>query len=121
MPMHHALALRDDDHHDGDLDAIPVRADAHGLAFDRRTHALYVADGYRGALVRLDGDRQRRIATLEAARGAPASSSCSGCSWRARITANPCAGARFPHARPVAGPAARSWGSQGLVAIWHAT
>ena len=66
--MHHALALRDDDHHDGDLDAIPVRADAHGLAFDRRTHALYVADSYRGALVRLDGDRQRRIATLEAGR-----------------------------------------------------
>jgi len=64
MPMHRALALRDDDHHHA-LDAIPVRADAHGLAFDRRTHALYVADRYRGAIVRLDGDRQRRIATLD--------------------------------------------------------
>jgi len=62
--MPHALALRDDDDHD--LDAIPVRADANGLAFDRRTHALYVADSYRGAIVRLDGDRQRRLATIEA-------------------------------------------------------
>jgi DNA-binding beta-propeller fold protein YncE len=48
-----------------DLSAITVRADPMGLAVDRGTGALFVADGTTGAILRIeDGDRHRRIATI---------------------------------------------------------
>lgn len=48
-----------------DLAAISVRADPMGLAVDRQTGALFVADGATGAILRIeDGDRHRRIATI---------------------------------------------------------
>ena len=61
MLMHNALALESED----DLQPILVRADPNGLAHDRATNALFVADGYSGALLRIDGHHQRRIATLD--------------------------------------------------------
>ena len=62
MPLHTALA------HDlfDDLRPIHVGADPCGVAFDAHGDALYVADAYSGAIVRVDGERQRRIATLPA-------------------------------------------------------
>ena len=42
---------------------IPVREDPSGLAW--ADGVLYVADGYTGAVVRIDGQRQQRIATVE--------------------------------------------------------
>ncbi len=53
--------------HTVDEDTAPIllRADPNGLAFDRHTGALYVADGASGAIIRIDGDRQSRIATIE--------------------------------------------------------
>ncbi len=61
MLMHNALARETDD----DLQPIQVRADPNGLAYDRHTNALFVADGYSGAIVRIDGHLQRRIATID--------------------------------------------------------
>jgi len=46
---------------------IPIREDPNGLAFDPATGSLYVADGYSGAIVRVHGDRQQRIATIDPA------------------------------------------------------
>jgi sugar lactone lactonase YvrE len=43
---------------------IPVREDPNGLAYCPRTNVLYVADGYSGAIVRIDGHHQQRIATI---------------------------------------------------------
>lgn len=62
MLMHNALALEADD----DLQPIPVRADPNGLACDRYTGSLFVADGTTGAILRIDGHQQRRLATIEA-------------------------------------------------------
>lgn len=62
MQLHNALAP---DVFDG-LRPIHVGADPSGVAFDANGDALYVADAYSGAIVRVDGDRQRRIATLPA-------------------------------------------------------
>jgi hypothetical protein len=42
---------------------IPVREDPTGLAC--ADGSLYVADGYNGAVIRVDGSRQQRIATLD--------------------------------------------------------
>jgi DNA-binding beta-propeller fold protein YncE len=48
-----------------ELQTISVRADPVGLAVDRGTGALFVADGATGAILRIDdGDRHRRIATV---------------------------------------------------------
>lgn len=49
-----------------DLRPIHVGADPCGVAFDPHGDALHVADAYSGAIVRVDGERQRRIATLPA-------------------------------------------------------
>lgn len=54
---------------------ITVRADPMGLAIDRGTGAMFVADGTTGAILRIDdGEGHRRIATVGhvGARGAPA-------------------------------------------------
>ena len=61
MRLHNALAIDLVD----DLRPIHAGADPSGVAFDPHGDALYVADAYSGAVVRVDGDRQRRIATLE--------------------------------------------------------
>lgn len=53
---------------------IAVRADPMGLAVDRQTGALFVADGATGAILRIeDRDRHRRIVTVGrvGARGTP--------------------------------------------------
>ncbi|MBA3463260.1 MAG: hypothetical protein H0T46_25105 [Deltaproteobacteria bacterium] len=60
MRLHNALAIDLID----DLRPIHTGADPCGVAFDPHGDALYVADAYSGAVVRVDGDRQRRIATL---------------------------------------------------------
>ncbi len=44
---------------------VPVCHDAAGVALDGRDRALYVADGYGGAVIRVDGPRQQRIATID--------------------------------------------------------
>lgn len=44
---------------------IPVREDPSGLAW--ASGALYAADGYTGAVFRIDGQRQQRIATIDTA------------------------------------------------------
>jgi len=62
MPLHNAVAHELFD----DLRPIHVGADPCGVAFDPRDEALIVADAYSGAVVRVDGQRQRRIATLPA-------------------------------------------------------
>jgi len=62
MLVHNAIALGADD----DLPPILVRADPSGVAYDRRSGALYVADGYSGAILRIDGQHQRRITTIDA-------------------------------------------------------
>lgn len=61
MLMLNAVALAAED----DLQPILVRADPNGLAYDRHTHALFVADSYSGAVLRIDGHHQRRIATID--------------------------------------------------------
>lgn len=61
MLMHNALAFAADD----DLQPILVRADPDGVAYDRPTDTLFVADGYSGAVLRIEGQRQRRIATID--------------------------------------------------------
>lgn len=48
-----------------DLQPIVLRADPSCLAYDLYTDSLFVADSYSGAILRVDGDRQRRIATIE--------------------------------------------------------
>lgn len=50
---------------DEDTAPILLRADPNGLAYDRHTDALYVADGASGAIVRIDGERHTRIATID--------------------------------------------------------
>lgn len=47
------------------LPPIPVRGDPDGLVYDPGADALYVADGYSGAITRIEGNRQRRVATIE--------------------------------------------------------
>ncbi|MBL9015772.1 MAG: hypothetical protein JNL83_16425 [Myxococcales bacterium] len=47
-----------------DLRPIHVGADPCGVACDPHGDAVFVADAYSGAIVRVDGERQRRIATL---------------------------------------------------------
>lgn len=49
-----------------DYDAIDVRADPNGLAFDRHTCALYIADSTTGSILCAYGPQQRRISTIEA-------------------------------------------------------
>ena len=44
---------------------IPMREDPTGLAY--ANGALYAADGYSGAVFRIDGQRQQRIATIDTA------------------------------------------------------
>jgi DNA-binding beta-propeller fold protein YncE len=63
MRLHNALAIDLVD----DLRPIHAGADPCGVGFDPHGEALYVADAYSGAIVRVDGDRQRRIATVESA------------------------------------------------------
>jgi DNA-binding beta-propeller fold protein YncE len=48
-----------------ELDSIPVHADPTGLAYDRYTDVLYVADGSSGAILRVSGDDQRCVATID--------------------------------------------------------
>ncbi len=48
-----------------DLSPIPVRADPNGLAFDQHAEQLFVADAQTGAILRLDGDMQRKVATID--------------------------------------------------------
>lgn len=53
-----------------ELQTISVRADPIGLAVDRATRSLFVADGATGAIQRIDeGDGHRRIATIGHAGG----------------------------------------------------
>jgi sugar lactone lactonase YvrE len=59
MSARHAIAVPVDD------SPIPVREDPNGLAF--ANGVLYVADGYSGAIVRVDGTQQQRIATIDPA------------------------------------------------------
>ena len=47
-----------------DLRPIHLRADPNGLAYDVQSETLYVADGNTGAIVRVRGDTQQRIATI---------------------------------------------------------
>lgn len=47
------------------LPPILVREDPNGVVYDAQDDALYVADGYSGAIVRVEGQRQRRIATID--------------------------------------------------------
>src|SRR5438045_671603 len=44
----------------------PVGHNATGVALDGSRGALCVADGYGGAVIRVDGPRQQRIATIDA-------------------------------------------------------
>ncbi len=44
---------------------VPICHDAAGLALDGHSRSVYVADGYGGAVIQIDGPRQRRIATIE--------------------------------------------------------
>lgn len=46
---------------------IPARDDPSGVAYDASTKVLFVADGYSGAIVRIAGERQQRVATIPAA------------------------------------------------------
>jgi len=46
-------------------DPISVREDPVAVAYDSRLNRLYVADGYSGAIARIDGERHHRIATIE--------------------------------------------------------
>lgn len=68
MPLHNhrlanaAVALEPFD----ELRPINVGADPCGVAFDPNADALYVADAYSGAIVRVSNLGQRRIATLPA-------------------------------------------------------
>jgi hypothetical protein len=50
---------------DGDLSPIAVDADPNGLAYDRHTAALYIADCRGGAILRIDGDRPRPVAAID--------------------------------------------------------
>lgn len=49
----------------GDLPPISVDADPNGLAFDHHAGSLYVADGRGGAIFRTDGDRPRKLTTID--------------------------------------------------------
>jgi DNA-binding beta-propeller fold protein YncE len=67
MLLHDVRDDHDDDHHDpyAAFPGIAVRADPTGLAVDRTTGALLVADGTTGAILRIDeGVAQRRITTI---------------------------------------------------------
>ncbi len=50
-----------------ELRPIYVNADPNGLAYDQHGVALYIADAYSGAVLCIEGDRQRRIATIDSA------------------------------------------------------
>ncbi|MBX3154951.1 MAG: hypothetical protein KF773_03040 [Deltaproteobacteria bacterium] len=50
-----------------ELAPVLVHADPNGLAYDPHARALYVADGHGGGILRVDGDRHRRIATIDSA------------------------------------------------------
>jgi DNA-binding beta-propeller fold protein YncE len=57
--------VRDDADELSQVPGIFVRGNLTGLAVDRATGALFVADGTSGAILRIeDGDRHRRIATI---------------------------------------------------------
>ena len=49
-----------------DLRPIHLRGDPNGIAYDAHGEALYVADGNAGAIIRVRGDTQQRVATLPA-------------------------------------------------------
>lgn len=49
----------------GTCEPIAVRADPSCLAFDQGEDALYVADAYGGAIVRVLHNTQRRIGTVD--------------------------------------------------------
>jgi sugar lactone lactonase YvrE len=49
-----------------DFRPIHLRADPNGVAYDAHGEALYVADGNAGAIIRVAGETQQRIATLPA-------------------------------------------------------
>ena len=53
-----------DDEATTEVAAIELRTDPDGLAYDPRTRALYVADSYTGAILRIEGTQQQRIATI---------------------------------------------------------
>ncbi len=61
MQLHNAFAHTLID----ELQPVFVRADPNGLAFDPHAQRLYIADSYTGAIICAEGDRQRRIATIE--------------------------------------------------------
>lgn len=47
-----------------DLRPIHLRADPNGVAYDTHSETLFVADGNAGAIIRVRGDTQQRIATI---------------------------------------------------------
>ncbi|MDB4963915.1 MAG: hypothetical protein JWP01_3914 [Myxococcales bacterium] len=59
MLLHNALELDHDE-----LDPISVRASPNGIAYDPRTSSLFVADCYSGAILCVEGHKQRRITTI---------------------------------------------------------
>jgi sugar lactone lactonase YvrE len=50
---------------DPDAEPIFVRADPNGLAFDRLSHTLYVADAHGGRVLRVAGGRVERLAAID--------------------------------------------------------
>ncbi len=61
MQLHNAFAQTLAD----ELRPIRVQADPSGLAYDHHIDALYIADGYSGAILSIEGGCQRRIATID--------------------------------------------------------
>ena len=61
----HALDYRPIASADYGLPPILVREDPDGLAYDFGSDVLYVADGYSGAVVRVERNQQRRLATID--------------------------------------------------------
>jgi DNA-binding beta-propeller fold protein YncE len=61
MKLHNAFAQTLVD----DLRPIYVRTDPSGVAYDHHSDVLYVADAHSGAITRVDGPTQKRIATIE--------------------------------------------------------
>jgi len=69
MSSRHAIAFCDGNLIPDEVEyqqPIQLRADPSCLAYDRQSDKLYVADAYGGAIFQVDGERQRRIATIEA-------------------------------------------------------
>ncbi len=66
MSSQFAIAFPDErPRSDDELEPIVLRADPSCLGFDPHANVLYVADAYGGAIIRIEGESHRRIATIE--------------------------------------------------------